>query len=630
MEFYTKDDVMMIKSTSVRFTGYVAELMDRFILERINSDDGRNVVYQEAEDAFLHKLDDASGVIGIWQGEFWGKWILSAAQVCDYSGNKELKEFIHSAALKLMTYQDDDGYLGTYQDSLMMFAADTEKSKALMGWPCNWNWNIWCRKYTLWGLLEAWRISDDAAILQAARRLADHLIGQLRDNNIRLADTGTFAGLPSCSILKPMVLLYNATGSDKYLEFAQEIVDDLDRADGKAPNLIGNTLSGNPIHEWYPDVPQWAKAYEMMSCVEGMLSMYRVTGEDKLLAAAEDFHALVKKHELNILFSVGFNDIFNHGASQMNAISEPCDVIHWMRLCHDLFSLTGRKSYLDDFELAFYNPFLAGVFRDGKWGARGVRSHGHHYTVFEQAKFKHNHCCVNNVPRGFTNAADTMVMADDDAVYVNLYSDFKTTIAVDSGDISLTVSGDYLRSGKVDLAFDATLTCPVKLKLRIPGWATSSKLVIGGETMTGDSDWFEMILSSGRTNISLEFGRKLVVRNHVPPTADQSGWYEKRWVANEDIMRDSYRLEPGATLVYGPLLLARSKYIDNSEIEMFGPALSDGFSCSLQPVTSDNVNCAYEATFCSDGKEYKTMICDYASAANEVLVNDPHFFSIFF
>lgn len=51
-------------------------------------------------------------------------------------------------------------------------------------------------------------------------------------------------------------------------------------------------------------------------------------------------------------------------------MTELCDVIHFMRLGGELYKLTGDSSYLDYFELAFVNPFMAGVTRDGSWGAR--------------------------------------------------------------------------------------------------------------------------------------------------------------------------------------------------------------------------------------------------------------------
>ncbi|MBR3820619.1 MAG: hypothetical protein IKJ37_03250, partial [Kiritimatiellae bacterium] len=56
---------------------------------------------------------------------------------------------------------------------------------------------------------------------------------------------------------------------------------------------------------------------------------------------------------------------------------------------------TGKTKYVDAIELAFYNAYLAGIGRDGKWGARGVRSHGYHHVSWHgQSGLKHQHCCV--------------------------------------------------------------------------------------------------------------------------------------------------------------------------------------------------------------------------------------------
>jgi DUF1680 family protein len=604
--------------------------MNTFFYERINSPRARDTIYQEAEDAFKNQVDDASGVHGIWQGEFWGKWIIGASRVCAITGNEELRDFIGKAAHRLMTYQRADGYLGTYRDPMNVFPADPEKTKPVMGWPCNWNWNIWCQKYTLWGLLEAWQATEDKAILKAAERLADHLLGLLENNKIQLAETGTFAGLPSCSILKPMVLLYQATGREAYLEFAKAIAHDWMRDDNRIPNLINNALSGVPVHEWYENAPTWAKAYEMMSCFDGILALYKVTGESILLEAAEQFHALLKTHELNILFSVGFNDIFMNAAPQVNAITEPCDVIHWMRLCSELFALTKNKAYMDDFELAFYNAFMAGVYRDGRWGARGVRGHGHHYTVAEQAKFKYNHCCVNNVPRGFVNAAQTMVMTSADTVYVSLYTDFNTSIAVEAGEIDLSVSGDYLSSGRVTLTFNAKVARTVNVKLRIPGWATSSAFTIAGKHVEGGTaDWCDVTLDAGVTEVEMKLDRQLEIRRHAVP-ASPSAWHEQRWIAREENMTGLFLEDEQKTLVYGPLLLAKSKYLGTREADLLGASVPNDAACSLKPIRSDQVWCAFEATVASKGNAVTLPVCDYATAGNADLSTEPLFFSIYF
>lgn len=612
---------------TLRLEGVVAERLERFADGRITSDAARNVVYREAEDAFRNRLDDSSGVHGIWQGEFWGKWIIGAVRYCEYAGNPELKEFIRRSVHTLLAMQEPSGYLGTYRDPMNVFAADPERAQAVLGWPCNWNWNIWCRKYTLWGLLEAHRLLGEPEILAAAERLAEQLIGSLRERGIRLGSTGTFAGIPSGSILKPMVLLYRATGREEFLVFAREIAADWKREDGLRPNLIANALGGKPVHEWYPEPKSWAKVYEMLSCFDGIIELYRVTGEPELLESAVRFHALLKQSELNLLFSVGFNDIFHHAAAQINAITEPCDVIHWMRLCGELFLETGDKSYLDDFELAFHNSFLAAVCRDGKWGARGVRSHGRHLYVSEQAGMKHNHCCVNNIPRGFLNYAELAATVRDNTVSVNFFAAFDAVAALpDGGRVTLSVSGDYPADGPIRIAWEAELSGPALLRLRIPGWATEAALESAAPARKTADGWFELPLRPEKSEATLTLGRRVEIREHRAP-AEVAEWYHLRW--QEPGLEELFRTERGSTLVYGPLLLARSKFLGNSEEEMFGLPLPPGFECALRQIESDAVECAFDAEFRANGKVFHTRVCDYASAGN-MRGEEQKLFSVFF
>lgn len=69
--------------------------------------------------------------VGMWQGEFWGKWILAAIAAYRYYEDDGLREFIDSAAKGLISTQDASGYIGTYSNS-SFYGPGT--------------WNIWCRK----------------------------------------------------------------------------------------------------------------------------------------------------------------------------------------------------------------------------------------------------------------------------------------------------------------------------------------------------------------------------------------------------------------------------------------------------------------------------------------------------
>lgn len=616
-----------LPSGLLRLRGAAAELLERVADNRFRSEAARTRVYREAEDAFRSKQDDASGVYGLWQGEFWGKWMIGAVRYCEYSHDAGLREFIRKGVHTLLTLQEPSGYLGTYRDPMNLRVADPAAAEPLIGWTCNWNWNIWCRKYTLWGLLEAWRLLEEPEILEAAERLAAHLIRSLHEHRIRLGATGTFAGIPSGSILKPMVLLYRATGRQEFLDFAREIADDWDRSDDLCPNLIANARSDRFVHTWYPEPKNWAKAYEMLSCFDGLLELGRITGEPELLEAAIGFHALLKRGEYNPLFSVGFNDIFAGAAFQLNAITEPCDVIHWMRLCHELFLETGDTTYLDDFEAAFYNPFLAAVCRNGAWGARGVRSHGRHLFAFEQAGCRYNHCCVNNIPRGFLNLAETAITTCGNTVSVNLYPECDAAVPLpDGGTLKLAIDGDYPVPGQIRIRTETGPAPAGFLRLRIPGWAENGSLETARNRQTGTGRWFELPIPRGRSELKLHFHCTPRLREHRPPP-DMAEWYHLRW--HEPGMEQLFRTEPGSTLTYGPLLLARSRLLGNSEAEMFGPPLPPGSSCVLRPLSTERVRHAFEAEFHSGGQSLCTKVCDYASAGN-VIQENQRLFSVFF
>lgn len=633
MDYARKNLISCPSLDKTKINGSVEDLMSNFFHHRIFSDEAKQIVYKEAEDAFRNKLDDANGITGIWQGEFWGKWIISAVQVCEYTGDQDLKEFIRKGVHNLLSMQEEDGYLGTYKNRLHVYPVNPVKLGELpvnMQW-CRWNWNIWCRKYTLWGLLETYRLLGEKEILDSAVRFTNQLIDMLHENSIRIADTGMFVGLPSCSIMKPVLILYRETGNQKYLDFALEIAACWEEKSGRSPNLIANSTSSLPLHAWYADGRAWTKVYEMLSCLDGLLELYRCTGTQKYLDTVKNIYALIKKFDLNHMFSVGFNDQLAGASEVLNSLTEPCDAIHWMRAASELFQLTGESTYMDDFELAYSNAFLASINRSGKWGARAVRSHGHHYYAMIQAGFTHNHCCVNNVPRGFMNAASASVMYDDSGVFVNLYLPF--TAELPQGEIK--IGGDYL--GSCQAVLDVKLKSRCKLRLRIPAWSKNSCVKYNGVAYYPVAGSILELEVDGAAVIDLQFDRTVKVKNieYKKASPEAEYWYNQRFVSNESPVGayDQVAMfeKNLCTLQYGTLLLAHSKYLGNTEDEIFPETSLYGkdVTCKLTAVSDPNVRQAFKAEITCENRVQSSLVCDYASAANEI-IQDPRFFSIFF
>ena len=643
MDYSIKDRVIPAKLCDIELGSMSRVLSDRFFEERIFSDFAKEVIYKEAEDAFANQIDD-EGYIGVWQGEFWGKWVIGAAEVCKYTQSKELLEFLRRGCYKLLTYAREDGYLNTYKNSLNVFRVDRDEAKLRCNMRVDWNWNIWCRKYTLWGLLSVYEITEDQKILAGARALADQLIDELAANGIELSDTGTFVGMPSCSILKPMLMLYGFTDSKKYLDFCIEhIASRWEREDGACPNLITNALSGKRLTEWYPNSDAWAKAYEMMSCYEGVCELYRYTGTEKYLKAAEGIYEILKKYEMNPSFSVAYNDVFADAADEINLISEPCDAIHWLRLCYELFCLTGDVKYMDSTELTYYNAFLAGVFKDGRWGARGIRGAGAPMWAEQQAGMQYQHCCVNNMPRAFMRIAETAVMQTEEAILVNLYEATSVTIRYEGGSAEVTVSDGYFESGRV--AVRVAYTGERRpLRFRIPAWCEHAEVTVDGtEIETASAIGYvavEPFADACTVEIDFHFELKLVAFDKPVPQYDElingkPHWKVARWINRKtkgETTEDLFLREARCRLMYGPLLLARSKEIGSTEEEMFGDQCVDG-SYTARVIAargeSENVRLMLDVELSNGTDTVNTTVCDFASAGNQKL-DDTRYFSMYF
>ena len=152
------------KAGCTKLLGNTKKRMDAFFDKRIFSDFAKEVVYKEAVSAFQTKADDDEPAC-LWQGEFWGKWVISGCEAYKASGDESLKKFLIQSAYEVMSFAREDGYIGSYKDSSHVFATAEHI-----------NWNIWCRKYTLWGLLECYDLCGDEKILTACVRLADNLL----------------------------------------------------------------------------------------------------------------------------------------------------------------------------------------------------------------------------------------------------------------------------------------------------------------------------------------------------------------------------------------------------------------------------------------------------------------------
>ena len=606
----------------VRLGGVPAGKMHNFFRARMLDKTAQRDVFGEARSAFRDRDDDEKAVLpdrkmgGIWRGEFWGKLMLGTARVADYLQDPALTKFVKEECHRMIALQDPDGYLGSYADKENVWIPESAKPamRAAYGW--NTVWNLWNRKYAIWAMLMAYRTAGDRAILASPERQMDQWIEMMHRLGLPLFVTGQpeKVGLPSMSILKPLLMLYAETGKKTYLDYAKEMLPDWDRADGACPNFFRNADRADALHTWYPNPSRWAKSYEMMSCLDGLLEYTRLTGDARALETVRKIYDNLLRTELNVLGDVGYVDQFYGAATQPNASTEVCDTIHWIRLSLDLYLMTGDVRYCDAIELAYFNAFLAGVYRDGTWGAFAVRGTACHETD-RQCGYAYNHCCVNNVPRTFMDMAEGTVTRDRAGVFhVNFYQDATATL----DGVDFAISGNYPVGNVVTVKVSDPAA---KVVFRTPAWCP--KLDVAQP-------------EKGVWRLTFDMNPRLL---DGPDTAvaKKEGWHYARYLCREQPLRsplrDSYRATPAATVMVGPLLLAKSRRTGATETELMDLATvrGQGYAVKVTPVACEDVWGAWDVELTKPGAPtIRTRACDYQSAGDDPYADGSVRFSIWF
>ena len=541
---------------NVRLGGRPGELMQKAMQQRVFSEAARTAIYDEAENAFATHWD--SSHCG-WQNEYWGKTMLSVAGAIESTGDKELAGWaLAKTHAFLNKFQRADGYLSTYEDSSYLRTKPESKDP-----NDHWCHNIWGQKYTLWGLLELHRVTGDKTCLDAAEKMADHIVANLRKLDKNLEDTGSWCGISSLSILKPLLQLYRLRPKAEYRALAKHAVRATDVEGGEMPaqNVIHDALSDVKIKDWYENPYILAKSYEIMSYFEGVADYHRLTGDTRTLAAVKAFYGHLVREELNAMRSVGYFDHFLFARSHVNGMVELCDVVHWIRLNRELYLLTGKTEHLDRIEEAFYNAFLAGVAPEGDWGAHIIRSHGtRHLAAPEQTGMKLHQCCPDNMLRTFYDWSDMVAdVAKDGAWEVNFYSDADIVLP----GARMELRGNYPVSETFRLRVVAEKDG--KLRLRVPYW--TNEIVVDGKMLKPSSGRIEIPLAVGERTLAIVLNMPPRVIDSEAPDFEEIGSYTKRfmsWYTPE--MEGLARRTPAAQVMRGPLVLAKGRVVGSSRM----------------------------------------------------------------
>lgn len=393
-----------------------------------------------------------------WDGEHVGKWLHAATLAWVYTGDPALRAKLDATATALAACQLADGYLGTYED----------KNR----WT---EWDVWSHKYNLIGLLTYIQYTGDTTTLPTCRRMADYLLKNLGDRPGQrgiLTAGRQHVGMATTSVLEPMVLLYRLTGEKSYLDFCHYIIRAWEEPAG--PHILSRLLEGKGV-----DQVGNGKAYEMLSCLNGALELYRTTGERRLLTACLNAWQDIVDHRLYLTGAASVEERFrgDHELPNMDKIGETCVTVTWLQFNAQLLRLTGEARFAEQLERVVLNQLLGAQHPDcTAWG---------YYVQLEgrkpySASFD-GHCCLSSGPRGLALIPTFAVSTDADGVVVNLYDAGTARLTLrDGSGVSLTTTTLYPSDGHIRLKVDSAPGSPFTVKLRIPAWCVGARIRLNG------------------------------------------------------------------------------------------------------------------------------------------------------
>ena len=394
-----------------------------------------------------------------WDGEHVGKWLHAATLAWVYTGDPELRKKLDYTATELVKCQLEDGYLGTYTN---------EKR-----WT---DWDVWAHKYNLIGLVTYIRHTGNMDVLPACRKLADLLCNTFGDGpGKRDLVAGHHVGMAPGSVLEPMVLLYRLTGEPRYLDFAKYVLRAYEQPNG--PQIVSRLLELKRV-----DKVGNAKAYEMLSCINGILEMYRTTGDAKLLEACRNAWQDIVDNRLYITGGASYGEIYHDDFDlpNVNNVGETCVTTTWLQFNAQLLRLTGEARFAEQLERVVLNQLFGAQKPDGSaWG---------YYVEMEGKKPYRGsidgHCCLSSGPRGVALIPTFASSVDADGVVVNLYAAGTARLTLRDGKpVTLTTETIYPSDGKIVITVDTGSAAAFAFKARIPAWCSESTVKVNGKTV---------------------------------------------------------------------------------------------------------------------------------------------------
>lgn len=581
----------MLNIEKIKFSGYTSELLNYILNEQFLDEN----LYK----LFVNQFRIHSDINNGWRGEFWGKLVRSACSIYKTNKSKKLYSILKSTIVDLMSTQEKSGRVSSYS-----------LSEEFNGW------DLWGRKYVMLGMEYFYDICESdhlkRRIVNFLKKHANYIVKNIGNDKGKksIFDTSNVYGcLNSCSIVSPFVRLFKITNDKKYLDFAKNIIDD-----GLCSSF--DIIDAANDDNLMPFEFKEKKAYELMSCFNGVLDYYEVSKDQFYLNTVIKFFDKLIKSDYTVIGCCGTDSEFLNNSTLKQTLKEyafsqeTCVSVTLLDLAKHLFDITKASKYVDVIEKTTLNAFFGSINNEKQTmkKTRGLVWDGDNCTMPNHRSFPFDSysplvsskrgyqvagfmmlqdgesygCCAAIGGFGFGLYSDSLISISDEVLYLNLFDSYKADVILNSKKICLKMKANSFKGNKCVIDIKSN-NCSFALKIRIPQWAYNCEVYLNDEklNLVLDDNYLSLNRLWNDDRIIIKFKRKVT----------------------------SFVLNNKVSLSYGPIVLTTDERYGDIDNFNFGKKInSSKFKHAKEDLFKSNLHLVFE----KDSNKYHFV--DYAQA----------------
>jgi len=220
--------------------------------------------------------------------------------------------------------------------------------------------------------------------------------------------------------------------------------------------------------------------YVMLARCYAQTELYRLTGEENLLHMSQLMrNELLKRGEGGLLVTGSCSDgeQFSYNQNGMVAIGESCVTAYVLRWMDSLLRLEGDMRYGDLLERTIYNSLFAANSPDGRW----IR----YFTPFtgdRQYDTRDSFCCCGNYRRAVAELPQKVYYrTPEGGIALSLFTNSKKPFDVRGQTVTVLQETSYPNDGEVKLTFSTPKPVAFAFQFRTPRWCEKITLRLNDE-----------------------------------------------------------------------------------------------------------------------------------------------------